>query len=152
MKKIIYFLLLLFWLILIFILSNQNGEISGGNSTSILYILLEPIYSLFNIPKDNLGTLIEVIHEPVRECAHAFEYFVLGFLTFKNIENFKIKENKYIISILFCFICACFDETHQLFIDGRSFQYFDIFMDLIGCILILVILKIYNLRKRKINN
>lgn len=150
MKKIIYFLLLILWLSIIFILSNQNGEISGNNSGNLIKETLEIIYNLFNLSKDNLNNVFNIIHEPIRECAHAFEYFVLSFLTYKNLENFNIKKNKCLITIILCFICSLLDEVHQIFIIGRTFQFIDIYIDLLGSILMILIIKItYNYKEEK---
>lgn len=142
MKKIIYSILLILWLIVIFNFSNQNGVISGGNSSGIIYLTLDIIYNIFNISKDNIYEVLSIIHNPIRECAHVFEYFVLAFLTFKTLESFNIKENKYIITILFCFLSASLDEIHQLFIVGRAFEYYDILMDTLGSILMLLFIKV----------
>ena len=142
MKKIIYSTLLILWLIVIFNFSNQNGVISGGNSSGIIYSTLDIIYNIFNISKDNIYEVLSIIHNPIRECAHVFEYFVLAFLTFKTLESFNIKENKYIITILFCFLSASLDEIHQLFIVGRAFEYSDILMDTLGSILMLLFIKV----------
>ena len=138
MKKIVYLLLLIFWIIIIYMLSNQTGDISGGSSEGIIKNTLEIIYSIFNISKVNINEVVHILYNPIRECAHAFEYFVLGFLTFKNLENFNIK-NKYVITLLFCFIFALFDEVHQLFINGRTFQIIDILIDVLGTSLFLAI-------------
>ena len=142
MKKIIYSTLLILLLIVIFNFSNQNGVISGGNSSGIIYSTLDIIYNIFNISKDNIYEVLSIIHNPIRECAHVFEYFVLAFLTFKTLESFNIKENKYIITILFCFLSASLDEIHQLFIVGRAFEYYDILMDTLGSILMLLFIKV----------
>lgn len=147
MKKIIYTVLLIFWLLIIFVFSNQNGTISGGNSSGIIYSTLDIIYGIFNLSKDNIYDVLSIIHNPIRECAHVFEYFVLAFLTFKTLESFNIKENKYIITILFCFISASLDEIHQLFIVGRSFEYHDILMDTLGGILMLLNINILSNKK-----
>ena len=146
MKKVIYLLLLFFWMTLIYTLSNQTGYISGGNSEGIIKSTLEIIYSIFNLPKDNISEVVQILHNPIRELAHAFEYFVLGFLVFKNLENFNIK-NKYVTTLLFCFICAIFDEVHQLFVSGRAFQMFDIIIDVLGLCLMLIFTKIYKKKK-----
>lgn len=148
MKKIIYSTLLILWLIVIFNFSNQNGVISGGNSSGIIYSTLDIIYNIFNISKDNIYEVLSIIHNPIRECAHVFEYFVLAFLTFKTLESFNIKENKYIITILFCFLSASLDEIHQLFIVGRAFEYYDILMDTLGSILMLLFIKIFKDMKK----
>lgn len=146
MKKVIYLLLLFFWMTLIYTLSNQTGDISGGNSEGIIKSTLEIIYSIFNLPKDNISEVVQILHNPIRELAHAFEYFILGFLVFKNLENFNIK-NKYVTTLLFCFICAIFDEVHQLFVSGRAFQMFDIIIDTLGLCLMLIFTKIYEKKK-----
>ena len=146
MKKVIYLLLLFFWMILIYTLSNQTGDISGGSSEGIIKSTLEIIYSIFNLPKDNISEVVQILHNPIRECAHAFEYFILGLLTFKNLENFNIK-NKYIITLIFCSIFSFLDEFHQLFVNGRTFQIIDITIDMMGICLILLLLKIYKEKK-----
>lgn len=142
MKKVVYTILLIVWLLIIFVFSNQNGTISGGNSSGIIYSILDIIYNIFNISKDNIYEVLSIIHNPIRECAHVFEYFVLAFLTYKTLESFNIKENKYIITILFCFLSASLDEIHQLFIVGRAFEYYDILMDTLGSILMLLFIKV----------
>ena len=148
MKKIAYTILLIIWLLIIFVFSNQNGTISGGNSSGIIYSTLDIIYNIFNISKDNIYEVLSIIHNPIRECAHVFEYFVLAFLTFKTLESFNVKENKYIITILFCFLSASLDEIHQLFIADRSFEYYDILMDTLGSMLMLLFIKIFKDMKK----
>lgn len=148
MKKIAYTILLIIWLLIIFVFSNQNGTISGGNSSGIIYSTLDIIYNIFNISKDNIYEVLSIIHNPIRECAHVFEYFVLAFLTFKTLESFNVKENKYIITILFCFLSASLDEIHQLFIVDRSFEYYDILMDTLGSMLMLFFIKIFKDMKK----
>lgn len=143
MKKIIYTLLLIVWLIVIFIFSNQNGIISGTNSGGIVYSTLNMTYNIFNISKDNIYDVLLIIHNPIREFAHVFEYFVLSFLIFKTIESYNIKENKYIITILLIFVASSLDEIHQLFVIGRSFEYYDILIDTLGGILMIINIKIF---------
>lgn len=148
MKKVVYTILLIVWLLIIFVFSNQNGTISGGNSSGIIYSTLDIIYNIFNISKDNIYEVLSIIHNPIRECAHVFEYFVLAFLTFKTLESFNVKENKYIITILFCFLSASLDEIHQLFIVDRSFEYYDILMDTLGSMLMIIFIKIFKDMKK----
>lgn len=151
MKKIIYLILLILWMLFIFILSNQNGNISGKLSSGLLYNVINFIYSIFNLSKNNINQVIELLHNPIRECAHSFEYFILGLLVFKNLENLNIKKI-YIITLVFCFVCAVFDEIHQLFVIERTFQYYDILMDMLGCILMILLIKIYKNVKVGIKN
>lgn len=128
-KKIISYLLLLFWMGVIFYLSNQTGSVSGTESGHILYNIL----SFLHI--SNIDSVIEIIHNPIRECMHAFEYFVLGILVMNVLSNNNIKNNIIIISVSLCFIYAITDEIHQVFIPNRTFEYLDIFLDLVGSLL-----------------
>lgn len=146
MKKFISILLLIIWLIIIFAFSNQTGEISGSASNGILYNIFENIYELFNLNKDNLVNFVNIIENPLRELMHSFEYFVLTILSLNVLINFNI-QNKIIILIMFIFIAASLDEIHQLFVPGRSFEYFDILMDMIGCFGFILICKVFNKNK-----
>ena len=73
---------------------------------------------------------------------HSLEYLILGVLTINLLIQTQVKENKMIITILFCFIYAATDEIHQLFISGRTFEYFDIFMDMVGTLIGTLITKL----------
>lgn len=135
MKKYVVYVLWLFWLFIIFYLSNQPGNISGGESSHLIYNTLHFIYTCLNMDTSHLNEIVNIIHNPLRECMHSLEYLILGILTINVLKQASIKENIFIISILFCFIYAATDEIHQLFIPGRTFEYFDIAMDMIGAVI-----------------
>jgi VanZ family protein len=128
-KKIISYLLLIFWMYVIFYLSNQTGTVSGLESSHILYNVL----SFFHI--SNIDSVIEIIHNPLRECMHAFEYFILSILVINILNQYNIKKNIIIITVCLCFIYAVTDEIHQIFVPNRTFEYLDITLDLIGALL-----------------
>lgn len=134
MKKVISYILLISWIILIFILSNQTGEVSGSESSSILYNIFNVIFNIFNLDTSNLSNFISIIHEPIRELMHALEYFILGILLINVLKYYNIK-NIVTVAIMMCLIYSITDELHQLFISGRTLQYFDLLMDNIGSIL-----------------
>lgn len=121
MKKYIKFLLIIIWLIVIFVFSNQNGL----DSTNLTNGILERY--LFFINNDFIFILI-------RKMAHITEYLILGILIINFINEFKI-DNKIIISIFICFILASLDEFHQLFVVGRTGKLLDVFIDMIGVFL-----------------
>lgn len=135
MKKKISYILLIFWLFVIFYLSSQSGNISGNISGGIIYNALSFVYKLFHLDTTNLFEIVKYIHNPLRELMHTLEYFILGILFINVLRQSNIKENIVIISIMLCFIYSATDEIHQLFVAGRTFEYFDIFMDNIGSIL-----------------
>jgi acetobutylicum phosphotransbutyrylase len=142
MKKYIAYVLWLFWIFIIFYLSNQPGNISGGESSHLIYNTLHFIYTCLNLDTSHLNEIILIIHNPLRECMHSLEYLILGVLTINLLIQTQVKENKMIITILFCFIYAATDEIHQLFISGRTFEYFDIFMDMVGTLIGTLITKL----------
>ena len=52
------------------------------------------------------------------------------------------------LSLLFCFLYACSDEFHQLFIPGRSGQFIDILIDTSGALIMLLIIYLWQKRKK----
>lgn len=135
MKKNISYFLFIFWLFVIFFLSHQSGAVSGNESGGFLYQIFNFIYQIFDINTANLKEFIELIHNPFREMMHMVEYLILAILLINVLKQKKSKEKIIVITILFGFIYATTDEIHQIFIPGRTFEYFDIMMDMIGTIL-----------------
>lgn len=138
MKKIVSLILLIIWIIIIFMLSNQNGI----SSTSSSNIIVNFLYDIFKIDKDILIFI-------VRKSAHIFEYFVLYLLTYNCFKNYNIK-NIIIISITFCILCSSLDEVHQLFISGRTGKLTDVLVDSIGIILGCILIEVNYGKKKKV--
>ena len=51
----------------------------------------------------------------------------------------------YLFTMVFCYLYACTDEIHQLFIQGRSGSFTDTIIDFIGCLFGLIIIKLVEL-------
>lgn len=134
MKKTISYILLILWMLIIFYLSHQPGDVSGDISGSIIYKFFEIIYNVLNIDKTNLINFVEIVHNPIRELMHMFEYFILAILFMNVLREYNIK-NISIICLMICFIYASTDEIHQAFVPNRTFQYLDILMDSIGILI-----------------
>ncbi len=132
LQKIILGTLLVIWLIIIFMFSNQTADKSTGVSDKFV----SSITNILNIK--NKDEEISII---VRKTAHFMEYFILGILLFLNLRLYNL-DNKLIIGIIFCFIYAVSDEVHQIFIDGRTPKLLDIFIDTLGASLSLFILSL----------
>ena len=135
MKKIIKLLFIIIWLFVIFLFSNQDGS----TSTSLTNGILEKY--LFFVDSDMFFMII-------RKMAHITEYFILGILVLNFINEFKV-DKKIIISILICFILASFDEFHQLFIPDRTGRLLDVFIDMIGASLGILILSLIKNHKKQ---
>ena len=135
MKKIVKLLLIVIWLLVIFLFSNQDGS----TSTSLTNGILEKY--LFFVDSDIFFMII-------RKMAHITEYFILGILVLNFINEFKI-DKKIVVSSLICFILASFDEFHQLFIPDRTGRLLDVFIDMIGASLGILILSLIKNHKKQ---
>lgn len=135
MKKIIKLLFIIIWLLVIFLFSNQDGS----TSTSLTNGILEKY--LFFVDSDIFFMII-------RKMAHITEYFILGILVLNFINEFKI-DKKIVVSSLICFILASFDEFHQLFIPDRTGRLLDVFIDMIGASLGILILSLIKNHKKQ---
>ena len=125
-------LLLIIWMILIFVMSSFNADISSNQSGMIVNF----ISKIFNINNIELLSLI------IRKMAHFFEYFILGILMLNVLINYN---KKIYLAYIFGILYACLDEVHQLFVNGRSGQITDVLIDSLGIILgVLLYKKIFN--------
>ncbi|MDU2149173.1 MAG: VanZ family protein [Paeniclostridium sordellii] len=144
--------LTLIWMGLIYYMSNQPASISSSQSGGFINMLSNlPIIG--NTIKELMK--IGIAEFLIRKSAHMFLYFMLAiliYMVFKNINNIKV----YIYSLTGCFIYACTDEIHQLFITGRSGEFKDVLVDTlgatIGLLIVFIMNKILNLRKNKIKS
>ena len=124
MKKILNIVLLVLWMLFIFTMSNFKAEDSSNQSGFIVNILV----NIFNIKNVELVTTI------IRKCAHILEYIILGILMLNALKDYSVK-NIVLTSILICIMYSCLDEIHQIFIEGRSGEILDVFIDSLGIVI-----------------
>ncbi|MDU1443495.1 MAG: VanZ family protein [Clostridium cochlearium] len=135
-KKILKYILVLVWMIIIFKFSSDPAEISDGKSGFII----EVINSLGINISSALGKFTNFI---IRKIGHIGEYFILTLLLISALkEDLKI-EKTYWLSILVTFLYACSDEIHQRFVPGRAGRFSDVLIDLFGGILAVFIVKLF---------
>lgn len=137
-KRIIYFIFIILCLLLIFIFSSSNGKESNGFSKGLInkgIILYERIT---NTNIDN-KVIITKLNYPIRKLAHFTIFLILGIFVYLYISTTNIN-NKVSISILICLICACIDETHQMFTFERTPKVLDVFIDTLGSMTAIIIL------------
>lgn len=133
-KKLVKITLLLIWLIIIFCFSSDTGIDSTNKSDSFI------IHSIEFIKGNTLTTKEKKIYIDrlviiIRKGAHFTIYFILGILVFSLLKEYRTVDLKtLLITISICFLYACSDEFHQLFVSGRSARIFDIFIDTLGSI------------------
>lgn len=164
MRKKIFMILTLFWMVVIFCFSAQTAEESTEVSNSVGMLMghiLIPGFDTWDEGKQL--AYAEKIEYPVRKCAHASEYAILGFLLVGtlvdvriedkassekniddvdgNIESYKNTANRAkqwkhprFIATAIGILYACSDEFHQIFVPGRSGQVTDVLIDSMGVI------------------
>lgn len=132
MKKVINIVLIILWMGLIFVLSNDTAEESSKKSDGLIVRCVQDIIKRDLSTKEK-EKVLKYLVKPVRKSAHFFLYFVLGILIINLFKSFELFNYKTILlAILLCFLYACSDEIHQLFIKGRSCEVRDILIDTIG--------------------
>ncbi|MGG5460095.1 VanZ family protein [Clostridium sp. B9] len=123
-KKIIAWVLMLLWMVFIFFMSNQPGEVSSKQSDFVVVLM-----NMLGLDLSKFGDLATFV---IRKGAHFTEYMILYLLVF-NVIRFYVKSKLgYIYSLMIVFGYACSDEFHQLFVDGRSGQFTDVLIDTSG--------------------
>lgn len=132
-RKITYWCLLITWMLVIFIMSNQPANISDSQSGAVIRILS-------SIGVDVNGIFGQLANFVVRKCAHFLEYMILALLDFNVFSLYFDKKNVIITAILFVLIYACSDEIHQLFIPGREGAIRDVVIDTFGGITSILII------------
>lgn len=136
-KKIVLWILVVFWMGLIFYFSSFKGDESTEQSQGFLYNTIGNIVEFFNkdISVEEKELIIEKYDPIVRKVAHACVYMILAFLVCLLINCYNDKINKVIVlSLIFCIIYAISDEVHQTFVEGRNGEVRDVLIDSIGII------------------
>lgn len=125
MNKNIKWLLVIIWIIVIFIFSNQPGNVSDEKSKFVV--------GLFNAIGVNLNNVFgNMANFAVRKASHFIEYLILYILIFNAVYKKHEIKRALLISLILVFVYACMDEVHQLFIPGRSSRIRDIIIDTTG--------------------
>lgn len=121
MKKLSVILVII-WMIVIFMFSSYNGNISSMQSDGIVAMLARLIHYTGDI---------DILRVIVRKMAHFTEYLILGILIINACKYNSVKD-MIKLSILICILYASLDEIHQLFIQGRGGRLFDVLIDTLG--------------------
>lgn len=144
-KIIFKYILLISWMILIFWFSNQGGNISSEMSDGVVSKIIFAVEKIGNISLN-----YEFFVFLVRKLAHFSLYFVLGILWMLLLKEYRISLSKeFVYAILFCFLYACSDEFHQLFVPGRSGNLIDATIDLFGSLCSIFLISLFRRSKNK---
>jgi len=136
-KRIIFLILIIFWMSLIFLLSAQtatdSGELSGG--------IIDRILNIFGMELAEFDVMIvDFMQFIIRKCAHMCIYVVLVVLVTIELLMYSIKK-QFLLSGIICVFYAISDEIHQYFVPGRSCELRDVLIDSVGVIIGIIIVK-----------
>ena len=141
MRRRLKIILVLLWLLVIFSFSAQPDIRSYEVSGSVSYQLVKCYNHLMNIrqtPEEMEQTAL-LIEYPVRKAAHMSEYAVLAILFLVTYCAYSKRESGVAgiwflsaCALLSVFGCACLDEFHQLFVQGREGKFTDVLIDSSG--------------------
>ena len=151
-RRIIFLILTIAWMIIIFSFSAKPADESEDMSLSVGYTIGKIFVPEFDSwSPEEQQAFAEQIDYPVRKCAHATEYAILGILLSGTVvgqrsgdsgERTVIRKDQNhprFFQFLFCFVIgaayAASDEFHQLFVPGRAGQVKDVLIDSGGVML-----------------
>ena len=138
MKRRIFLLAAMIWMIVIYCFSAQNaaesGDLSGG--------LLEKFMRIFVPNWEQLSAAqqtakLDAVHTIFRKCAHFTEYALLGILWTLAVrtghwQRSKCPKWRIWLPFALSLVYAASDELHQKFVDGRGSSLRDVCIDFCG--------------------
>lgn len=147
--RIILIILLLCTFFIIFGFSSQDGETSGGISRNITNKILQLSNKYKDMGQEEKEQIADKTERIIRKIAHFSIYTLVGLLLMGLLSTYKIKEKwRVMLSVLLGMMYAISDEVHQSFTPGRTPKIADIYIDtlgvILGALLILLFIKIYN--------
>lgn len=143
MKKNILKILIILWMILIFMLSNQPADESTELSDGFINKTIGSVYKLTykNVTEEKITEIQDKYTVITRKTAHFTIYMILGILVGILLKEYNITNKQLIIyGIIICMTYAITDEIHQIFVRGRSGEIRDIIIDTCGSTLGLIII------------
>ena len=135
-SRVIWFILVIIWMSVIFSFSAKEAEESTEESVNfgrIVCSIFVPGYD--NLTDDEQHELAKNIEYPIRKCAHAAEYTLLGLLLAGAL-YVSAKSKMWNILLPFCagVLYSVTDELHQFFVPGRSCRFTDVLIDSFGVV------------------
>lgn len=151
MVKIIKLTLVILCMILIFWFSSDTADDSTKKSDGFIVKTCEFVLGRELTEKEK-DKYIEDLVFIVRKGAHFSIYLILGILIMSYFkEIYLINKKGLLIAFLICFLYACTDEIHQLFVPGRSGEIRDILIDSTGSLVGIYIYYFISMIRRRLH-
>ena len=134
-KRYVFLSLSIMIAVLIFWFSHQTASVSSDESEGLIWNVLNFIPYFARMADSVKLEIIDNVHTLVRKTAHFSIYAALGICVFNYIITYiSAKKKALLFSVGICFLYACTDEIHQLFVEGRSGEVRDVFIDTCGAL------------------
>lgn len=134
------YLPLILWIGGIFYFSSDNGSISNTSR------YLSPFFGLFFPNKESAE--LKIYHLYLRKVCHLAAYGILALfasLAFYNSPVFFTADSWYISAFLTILLIASTDEIKQSFYSNRVGSFFDVVLDCVGGLTMILLYKIFAL-------
>lgn len=158
MKKLILWLCVVLWMIIIFLFSNMNSVSSNNKSKKVIDVVIDQSINVTNSigvtknysSQSKKSELVQELNVLLRKCAHSTIYFVLATFLLLALRQSISKRIIIVIStFIISFAYACTDEFHQLYVSGRTGQFSDVIIDMIGVIIASIVFIIITENSKK---
>lgn len=115
--------------------SGDNASASSNKSGRVTKTAVETFVKDYDeMPPAKQHTILDKAEHIVRKLAHYSIYTLLGFLASLTVGKRRLFSKKSLGVIAFCFLYACSDEIHQLFVPGRAGMFTDVLIDTGGAL------------------
>lgn len=148
-QKVILWILICAWMLLIFGFSAQDADESSDLSEGFLRQFI-----LWFLPERVSGNreILDLLEYLVRKCAHMAEFAVLGLLISIQMYLYGKFQNRWRWFFVAAALVMCYaatDEFHQLFVSGRSGRVTDVLIDTAGGTIGIAVFGIWKHFKKK---
>lgn len=133
--RVVFAVLTIACMVTIFLFSGDNADASSHKSSKITKAAVETLVKDYDeMSPEKQQSVLDKAEHIVRKLAHFSIYTLLGFLASFTVGRRRLFSRKSLGVIVFCFLYACSDEIHQLFVPGRSGMFTDVLIDTGGAV------------------
>lgn len=133
--RVVFAVLTIACMVTIFLFSGDNADDSSHKSSKITKAAVETLVKDYDeMSPEKQQSVLDKAEHIVRKLAHFSIYTLLGFLASFTVGRRRLFSRKSLGVIVFCFLYACSDEIHQLFVPGRSGMFTDVLIDTGGAV------------------
>jgi VanZ family protein len=139
----------------IFAVSSEKGSQSDMISQQIVIQGIDMIENVARVEVTilNDSASAEVLNTLIRKIGHIIEYTILAIAIEFLLYIYKVRGRRLLFLCFgICFIYACSDEFHQLFISDRSGKYIDVLIDSVGIMTGMGLFYVLNIAYKKYKN